>query len=166
MQPSLSFSQTYYTKEILHTMFKTPDISELSSEAREIITHNIGYRNDDLFDGDDHLLPDALAYEINELENEDILDFTNSQDGNDVINIANAQYGEDTPVYAYWFATLSNVRELYTSHFEDDDPIIVEPITAFELPEKYIVISDLDQDGICIMSPTPKSACKIISTIV
>ena len=47
MQPSLSFSQTYYTKEILHTMFKTPDLAELSPDARDIITHNIGYRNDD-----------------------------------------------------------------------------------------------------------------------
>ena len=154
------------SKGVTTIMFKTPDLAELSPDARDIITHNIGYRNDDLFDGDDHLLPDVLAFEINELENEDILDFTDSQDGNDVINIANAWYGEDTPVYAYWFATLPNVRKLYTSHFEDDDPTIVEPITAFELPEKYIVISDLDQDGMCIMSPTPKSACKIISTIV
>lgn len=146
-------------------MFKTPDLAQLSPEAREIITQNIGYRNDELFDGNDHLLPDVLAFEINELENEDILDFTNSQDGNDVINIANARFGENTPVYAYWFATLRNVRELYSTPLEDD-PTIAEPITAFELPEEYIVISDLDQDGICIMSPTPKSACKIISTTV
>lgn len=149
-------------------MFKTPGLSQLSPEAREIVTHNIGYRNDQLFNGDDHLLPDVLEFEINELENEDILDFTNSKDSNDIINIANSWYGKDTPVYVYWFATLPNVREFYTTHLEDDDSdsAIVEPITAFELPEKYIVISDLGQDGICIMSPTPKSSCKIISTTV
>lgn len=154
-------------KGVITNMFKTPSLSQLSPEARDIIAHNIGYRNDQLFGGDDHLLPDVLAFEINELENEDILDFTDSQDGNDVMNIANAWFGENTPVYAYWFATLPNVREFYTTHLEDeDDQTINEPITAFELPEEYIVISDLDQDGMCIMSPTPKSACKIISTTV
>lgn len=125
----------------------------LSSTAIQIIDDNIGYRNDNLYSGDDYTIEDVLNYEYNELGNEDILDYTNSQDGNDVLQSVvkhlHMTFPLTQPIYAYWFTIEDAVIELYNGN--------IEPITAFKLPSQFVIISDLDRDGILIASPTPKS---------
>lgn len=125
----------------------------LSATATQIIDDNIGYRNDNLYSGEDYTIEDVLNYEYNELGNEDILDYTNSQDGNDVLQFIAKQFNLTLPftqpIYAYWFTLKDAVIELYNGN--------IEPITAFTLPNQYVIISDLDRDGVLIASPTPKS---------
>lgn len=125
----------------------------LSATATQIIDDNIRYRNDNLYSGEDYTIEDVLNYEYNELGNEDILDYTNSQDGNDVLQFIAKQFNLTLPfkqpIYAYWFTLKDAVIELYNGN--------IEPITAFTLPNKFVIISDLGRDGVLIASPTPKS---------
>lgn len=117
--------------------------------AAEIIATNIGYRNDALFSGDDYLIHDVLDWEMHELQNTDILDYLNLSHFDDVIDYVKQHFGTDE-VYGYWFTTKQNVIDLYHGDTED--------MTQFELPSDYLILSDLDDDGILIVSQTPKSA--------
>lgn len=125
---------------------------ELSDTAKQIQQSNIGFRNDFLFSGDDYLIQEVLKYEIYELNNDDILDFLNVDGINDVLKYIKEYFKTNSPIYGYWFTSKAGVKSSYAGD--------TEPISKFNLPEKYLILSDLDSDGILIASETPKSELK------
>lgn len=120
-----------------------------SKTAQKIIDSNIGYRNDTLFSGDDYLIQETLKFEIYELDNDDILDYLNVDGINDVLDYIDKHLPHHKELYAYWFTSKDAVQKLYAGD--------TEPISEFKLPQKYLILSDLDDEGILIVSETPKS---------
>lgn len=123
----------------------------LSNTALSIQTSGIGYRNDFLFSGEDYYLTHVLEYELNELGNQDILHYTQTKSIQEILTYVDLKLPNHDELFAYWFTSKKGVIDLYDGGFG-------EPITEFELPNKYIILSDLDEDGLMIVSETPKSA--------
>lgn len=135
----------------------------MSVTLHEILATNQGYRNDNISDpdADEFTLRDVLDYEINELENTDIYEYlSDNGDGldgiDDVSDILIYVYSElglpdESEVYGLWLTSVDAVIELY-----DGDTSNPETITSYELPDDYIILSDLGEDGVLIASSTPK----------
>lgn len=127
---------------------------QLTNQTRDIIKNKKGYRNDYLFDGDNFLIMDVIAYETEELQNTDIFEFTKSQYAINNLEIKNwleSLFKMSTKnLYGYWYASKKGI-ELYIDNPEN------ELITELKLPKKYVILSDLGYDGCLIATDTPKS---------
>lgn len=134
-------------------------MQKLSPIANTILSTHIGYRNTDLFDGSDYTAQNAYNHETEELGNNDIPDFVNTHYG---VNITSGlefekwlqsqkQFGANTELFLYWFTSYDNVFEIY--NLKD----VNEPIQRFTLPEDALIVSDLNNDGLAIVSATPLS---------
>lgn len=138
---------------------KVFDMQKLSPIATTILSTHIGYRNTELFDGTDHTAQEAYRYEIEELGNNNIPCFINVYYG---VNITSElefekwlhsqkQFGTNTELFLYWFTSYNDVFELYNN--EDAD----QPIQRFTLPDDALIVCDLNNDGLAIVSATPLS---------
>ena len=124
---------------------------KLSETAQKIKKKNIGYRNDRLFSGDDYLIEDVLDNEINELCNEDIFEFTSLSTIPEILDYIHNNLSTSKNLYGYWMTTKEGIIENYPNG--DNQTII----TQFTLPDKYLILSDLMDEGILIVSETAKS---------
>jgi len=132
----------------------------LSHNATQIMISRIGYRNTELFDGADYKAEEAFKYETSELGNSDIIDFIKEHyDVN--ITSSNAfskwlhsikQFSQKSELFLYWFTSKQDVFELYNRSNK------AEPIQQFILPQDSLLVSDLDIDGIAIVSASPLSS--------
>lgn len=126
---------------------------KLSKLTQNIVDTNIGYRNDYLFDGNDFLIMDVIEYEKNELGNDDIHDFIKSQYNikpKDIKAWLESKFNTKVDkLYGYWLSSKLGI-DTYIDSFDD-------LITEIPLPDKYIILSDLGNDGCLIVSPKPKS---------
>lgn len=134
-------------------------MQKLSPIANTILSTHIGYRNTDLFDGSDYTAQNAYDHETEELGNDDIPDIVTTHYG---VNITSGlefekwlqsqkQFGENTELFLYWFTSYDDVFKIY--NLEDD----TQPIQHFTLPEDALIVSDLNNDGLAIVSATPLS---------
>lgn len=133
--------------------------SKLSKTAAQIVTDNIGYRNDYLFDGNGHQILDVIAYEHDELGNTDIFDFVKKMYHINITKHSDKfkawletifQTGVDH-LFGYWVTTEDSCISLYTDTLDDE-------ITKLTLPTNYLILSDLSIDGCLIVTDQPKSA--------
>lgn len=132
----------------------------LSYNATQIMISRIGYRNTELFDGADYKDEEAFKYETSELGNSGIIDFIKEHyDVN--ITSSNAfskwlhsikQFSQKSELFLYWFTSKQDVFELYNRSNK------AEPIQQFILPQDSLLVSDLDIDGIAIVSASPLSS--------
>lgn len=132
----------------------------LSHNATQIMTSRIGYRNTDLFDGADYTAEEAFKYETSELGNSDIIDFIKEHYD---VNISSSesfskwlhsikQFSEKSELFLYWFTSRQDVFTLYNQSDK------AEPIQQFILPQDSLLVSDLDVDGIAVVSASPLSS--------
>lgn len=132
----------------------------LSHNATQIMTSRIGYRNTDLFDGADYTAEEAFKYETSELGNSDIIDFIKEHYD---VNITSGksfskwlhsikQFSQKSELFLYWFTSRQDVFTLYNRSNK------AEPIQQFILPQDSLLVSDLDIDGIAIVSASPLSS--------
>lgn len=132
----------------------------LSYNATQIMTSRIGYRNTELFDGSDYTAEEAFKYETSELGNSDIIDFIKEHYD---INITSSksflkwlhsikQFSKKSELFLYWFTSRQDVFALYNRSNK------AEPIQQFILPQDSLLVSDLDIDGIAIVSASPLSS--------
>lgn len=123
----------------------------LSQTANVIKLSNIGYRNDYLFSGEDYLIEEVLDFEINELYNHDIFEFTGLSKISEILIYAHNKLNTKARLYGYWMTSRDGVIHNYANG--DNQTVI----TQFTLPKDYIILSDLDDEGVLIISETPKS---------
>lgn len=139
--------------------------SKLSSTALQIVAANNGYRNDFLFDGDDHQILAVISYEHDELGNDDIFDFIKKSYHIDIVKQPDEfktwletifQIRVDH-LFGYWLTTKDNCIELYTDALDNE-------ITKLTLPTNYLILSDLSIDGCLIVTDQPKSDTESVQT--
>lgn len=129
----------------------------MSNVQDVIVASNIGYRNPFLFDGNDHTAFNAYQFDTIELKNTDISEFVATHHHQTITSPQSfenwlyslKQFSANAELFLYWFTTRDNVIKLYSGD---------ESLVEYQLPENYIVISDLGPDGIGIVSDTPLSA--------
>lgn len=139
--------------------------SKLSNTAAQIVAANKGYRNDFLFDGDDHQILDVISYENDELENDDIFDFIKKIYHIDIIKnpdefktwLENVFQTRADNLFGYWLTTKDSCIDLYADTLDDE-------ITKLPLPTDYLILSDLSVDGCLIVTNQPKSDNKHVQT--
>lgn len=129
--------------------------SALSITAKKLETNGFGYRYEGVSTGT-YLIQDSLKFEIEELGNEDVfmtlqkLYNINTNNVNEIIrliyNYFNQQY-----VYGLWVSTKSNIEKVYIhpSDYEYGDVVLLK----YKLPNKRLIISDLDYEGIWYATP-------------
>ena len=139
--------------------------SKLSNTASQIIAFNKGYRNDFLFDGDDHQILDVISYENDELGNDDIFDFIKKIYRIDIVKNSDEfktwlekifQTSVDN-LFGYWLTSKDSCIALYTDTLDDE-------ITELTLPMDYLILSDLSVDGCLIVTNQPKSDNENVQT--
>lgn len=139
--------------------------SKLSKTATQIVTANTGYRNDFLFDGDDHQILAVIAYEHDELGNDDVFDFVKKIYHIDIVKhpdefkawLEKVFQTNVTNLFGYWLTSEDNCIELYTDALDNE-------ITKLTLPTNYLILSDLSIDGCLIVTDQPKSATESVPT--
>lgn len=139
--------------------------SKLSNTAAQIVAANKGYRNDFLFDGDDHHILDVISYENDELGNADISDFIKKVYHIDIVNnpddfktwLENVFQTSIDKLFGYWLTSKDSCIALYTDTLDDE-------ITKLTLPSDYLILSDLSVDGCLIVTNQPKSANENVQT--
>lgn len=139
--------------------------SKLSKTAAQIVATNNGYRNDFLFDGNDHRILDVISYEHAELGNDDIFDFVKKIYHINIIKHPDEfntwletifQTSVDH-LFGYWVTTKDSCISLYTDALDDE-------ITKLTLPTNYLILSDLSIDGCLIVTDQPKSDNESVPT--
>lgn len=122
-----------------------------SKELNTLIKNNIGYRNPDVseFTRAQPVL-NVVKHEIEELGNDDILYFLDYE-YQEVLNfISDLESLYHTELYALWLcASVEDVKSNYPSNYETNE---IEIVDVYELPELYLVFSDLGSQGILIVS--------------
>lgn len=133
-----------------------------SKDTKKIIDDNFGYRIDEYNLSKPRKLEDVVKFEIDELWNEDILDFVNNnyagsdqlKTSNDIINYL---YGFTSAkqLYCIWLATADNAKKIY---YVDDNTAYY--MSKYCLDQFDFIISDLGPDGALFVSekcPKPQS---------
>lgn len=134
------------------------DKKYLSNTAKEIINSNKGYRNNSLYDSGVTCLRDIMEFEINELENEDILDTVSLLypqaflQPDKYLNIDNILAfvqekldADSDDLKGIWLTSKDGVKRNYLNHNEETE------ISYVDLTNKdYIILSDMDDMGILI----------------
>ena len=113
-----------------------------------------GYRSNDIYTGEDYLIHDIIEYETDELQNTDILDYSEDQHGvtthQELLEALSSHFKQpvDT-LYGFWLArTIQDVLDVYA---DNEDPSVLE----YDINESLVVISDLGDEGALYVSTKP-----------
>lgn len=146
------------------TIYITDHIkSKLSNTAAQIVAANTGYRNDFLFDGDDHQILAVIAYEHAELGNDDIFNFIKKSYHIDIVKqpdafkiwLAKVFQTDVNNLFGYWLTSQESCLDLYVDTLDDE-------ITKLTLPNDYLILADLSVDGCLIVTNQPKSDNELV----
>lgn len=125
----------------------------MSKELEQIKNDKLGYRNENISNDirGDYNLKEIINFEIDELQNTDILETLNVDSKKEAISIIEENFNENIEkLFGLWLATKENTEKVY--RFDEYDIL-----TKYALPEDFLVISDLGPDGILIASKSSKS---------
>ncbi len=133
-----------------------------SKTLSKMISQGVGYRVESYSGSKVRNLFDVVHYEIFELGNEDILDYMEKKYNLKGIQLHSREFFREDEeaefrvarqivdyctftlgaekVIGIWLTTLPNVKKFYKLNSDDE-------ITKVPLDRKYMVISDLDEDG-------------------
>ena len=138
----------------INNISKLDQSTYLSSQARMMLLMRRGYITDAQSVNEYHTGSEIINYEINELDNLDILDTMNElysldlKTSTDVINELDSILGSN--FQCLWLATnVLDVAEFYTDGHKRPKSIqdINVPIDKYYIPSTAILISDVGSDG-------------------
>lgn len=133
----------------LHNTAQVRKINMLSKTTQKIIQDGIGYRNDNISEiGAAEEIQTVLEYEIEELDNTDIFEFTNHNSIEAIVDDV-SKILHSNKIYVLWITSKKGVKAVYPDDYETNQ---VEEINAYKLPKEYVILSDLGLDGILITS--------------
>lgn len=139
---------------------------ELSQSAQQVIKTHVGYRCVENVTTDYHKPLDILDFEINELYNDDILDFLENHYNIIVKNIysINKFIKNQLGNYDLIWVTANPLKaiEFYSNgHHKFTDVKLAKhsngdiiPVEKYQLPDKIMILSDLGEEGQLIAYPT------------
>ena len=139
--------------------------SKLSNTTAQIVAANTGYRNDFLFDGNDHQILAVISYEHDELGNDDIFNFIKKSYHIDIVKhpdefkswLEKVFQTSVNNLFGYWLTSQDSCLDLYADTLNDE-------ITKLILPNDYLILADLSVDGCLIVTNQPKSDNESVQT--
>lgn len=129
------------------------DAKLLSGTAKRLLKNNTGYRNETI-SGGEFFLHDVLNYEIEELGNTDIFQTVNLLYGikfNTHYDIAYwaTNMLNSSVAYGLWLTSKQGVKQWYSYDGS-------KTMTEYKLPDRYIILSDLNSEGVLFAIPCSK----------
>lgn len=122
----------------------------LSKNTKDLLKTNIGYRNNGISTISDPSMVEVFEFEINELLNDDILNYMSNNyhlySLEDIYAYFEKEFGEErSRLYAFWMASKKTVQDIYSY-----DNIIID---SYEINRfKAIIASDIGYDGVLFVS--------------
>lgn len=123
----------------------------LLKETKILLKNNIGYRNNAISAISDPSIVEVFEFEINELLNDDILNYMSHNYHlhaiEDIYTYFEKEFGEKRDrLYAFWMASKEAVQDLYSS----DEDIMID---SYQINRyKTIIASDIGYDGVLFVS--------------
>lgn len=136
---------------MFNNTFPTVDLNLLTPTAKEIQKKGIGYRYEGISSGT-YPIEQSLLFEVEELCNEDAFETIKNLYG---LNFKNTKEiskwvyslfkGAET-VWGLWVSTQLGIEQTYINQTDYESGLVT--ILRYELPEKRLILSDLDSEGV------------------
>ena len=136
---------------MFNNTFPTVDLNLLTPTAQEIQTTGIGYRYEGISSGT-YPIEQSLLFEVEELCNEDAFETTknlyglNFKNTKEITNWVYSLFSGVKTVWGLWVSTKIGVEQNYIS--KPDYECGPVTILRYTLPDKRLILSDLDADGV------------------